>query len=458
MRIAFGTSAYQLRALPLSAQDMVNYYLEPAPPQSKALAACIPAYGCRTLATVGFGYGRGGTVVNGVLYAVYGETLYRINSDYSADALGTIPGVSYVDMAGDESNLMLVTDSTGWYWNGTTLAQVTDTDFPGAEWVEVLDGYYVIGAPDSGQFYVSANRNPASWDGLDFATAEKYPDDLVGAVVNGGELFLFGRESYEVWYNSGDADFTLARASNGFGEIGCLSRFGMVKADNGIFFLGHDGVIYRLNGYDPVRVSTAAIEQAIEEMADKTCFALTWNEGGHKFAGFSFDTATFVFDIATQLWHRRQSYGLARWRPLFIARVYDKWITGDFYSNVLGELSATTYQEFDQVLRGSVTSPPVGEDNRRIIHSRVELVFEQGVGLSTGQGSDPQVMLQFSDDGGRTWSTEKWRGLGRIGEYKRRAIWNRLGQARDRIYRFAVSDPVPRTLIFATTESAVGGY
>ena len=301
MQIAFGTSAYTLRALPLSAQDMVNYYLESAPPKSKTLAACVPAYGSRSLAIIGSGYCRGGVVVNGVLYAVYGPTLYRINSDYSADALGIIPGSKYVDMAGDETNLMLVTQGRGWYWNGLTLQEVADTDFPGAEWVEVIDGYYVIGAPDSGQFYISANRNPSSWDGLDFATAEKYPDDIVGAVVNGGEIFFFGRESYEVWYNSGDADFALSRSSNGFGEIGCLSRFGMVKADNGIFFLGHDGVIYRLNGYDPVRVSTAAIEQAVEEMADKTCFAFSFNEGGHKFVAFSFDDATFVYDIATQL-------------------------------------------------------------------------------------------------------------------------------------------------------------
>jgi hypothetical protein len=80
-------------------------------------------------------------------------------------------------------------------------------------------------------------------------------------------------------------------------------------------------------------------------------------------------------------------------------------------------------------------------------------VFEQGVGLITGQGSDPQVMLQFSDDGGRTWSSERWRSLGRIGEYRTRTRWLRNGSARDRIYRYAMSDPVRRNLILATTEA-----
>lgn len=457
MQIPFGVSAFALRQLPLSAQDMLNYYLEPAPPKAKTFAACVPSYGIATVTVSNItGYCRGAVVLNGVLFAVYGTTLYRINADFTATVLGSVPGVKYVDMAGDEINIMLVTEDLGYYWNGTTLAAITDPDFPGAEWVENLNGYFVIGKPGSGQFYVSANRNPSSWDALAFATAEKYPDDLVGGIVNGGELVAFGRESFEVYYDSGDPDFPLARAPNGFGDIGCLSRFGMVRADNRIHFLGHDGVIYSLNGYDPMRISTASIEQAVEEMEDKTCYALTWNEGGHKFIAFSFDTGTYVYDIASQLWHRRESYGLPRWRPLFIARVYDKWLTGDFYSNKLGELSGSTFEEFGNVLRGVITSPPISEENRMIRHARVELVFEQGVGTSTGQGADPQVMLQFSDNGGRTWSTEKWRGLGKIGEFLRRALFNRLGQARDRIYRLMVSDPVPRTLILATTEAIPG--
>jgi hypothetical protein len=88
-------------------------------------------------------------------------------------------------------------------------------------------------------------------------------------------------------------------------------------------------------------------------------------------------------------------------------------------------------------------------------HDEVQLVFQQGVGLASGQGYDPKVMLQWSDDGGRTWSSERWRALGKMGEYRKRGpTWNALGSARDRCYRFAISDPVRRTLILATTEAA----
>lgn len=458
MELAFGTQSYRLRSLPLSAQRMVNYCLEVAPPKAKTYAACVPAYGIVQKAVIEAGYCRGGCVINGVPYAVYGSKFYRIKSNFDVVELGTIPGSHYVDMAGDEINVMLVTDGLGYYWNGATFQLITSSEFPGAEWVECLDGYFIVGAPNSGQFYISANRNPASWDGLDFGTAEKYPDDLVAGIVNYGELYLFGKESFEVWYDSGNSDFPFTRTPNGFGELGCLSRFGVAKADNGVIFLGHDGVFYRLNGYEPQRISTPAVEQAVEDYADKTCFALSWNEGGHKFVSFSFDEGTWVYDVSTGLWHERVSYGLPRWRPLFILRAFDTWLVGDFYTNALGELSADAFTEYDFVMRGSVTSPPVAQENKRVVHSRLELVFEQGVGLATGQGSDPQVMLRFSDDGGRTWSTEKWRPLGKVGEFRTRALFNRLGQARDRVYEYVVTDPVRRTLILATADSVVGNY
>ena len=104
------------------------------------------------------------------------------------------------------------------------------------------------------------------------------------------------------------------------------------------------------------------------------------------------------------------------------------------------------------------TSPPVTAENRRMNHSRLELVFESGVGLNLGQGSDPQVMLDWSDDGGRTWSAQRFRSLGKMGRFRARTIWNQLGQARDRVYRYQISDPVRRTLILATTEAMTGTY
>jgi hypothetical protein len=455
MRIPFGTQSYQHQSLPLSAQRMVNCYLEPAPPHAKTFAAVIAAFGVAAFTTVGSGSLRGAKVVRGTLYVVSGTSLYRVSSSGAATTLGTIAGTGFVFIEGDETNVMVVEPESqdGWYWNGTTVAQITDTDWPGAVWLGYIDGYFAIIAPDSGQFFVTANRNPASIDALDFASAERYPDDLVTGIVDHGEMILFGTESGEGFFNSGNADFPLSRIQAASFEVGCLCPRGPQKLDNSIFFPGSDGRVYRLNGYVPQVISTPVVEQAIARATDRNFIGLAWKEPGHDFYALKSADFAFVFDISSGLWHERASHGLSAWRWEFVLRAYEQWIVGDSQSNALGTLSADTFTEFGETMRVEATSPPVGNDNERVTHSCVELVFEQGVGAVSGNDADPQCMLQFSDDGGRTWSSERWRSIGRMGKYKHRARWFRNGKARDRIYRYAMSAAVRRNLILATTKA-----
>lgn len=452
MQIAFGTESYRLADRSLSSQRMVNGYLEPAPPKAKTLAAIVPCFGIEQLSLIGTGPMRGGLVVNDKIYVVSGQTLYSVDQQGNGTALGAIPGVGLVSMAADEINVMVVVNPNGYFYNGSTVQPITDPDFPGAEWVENFDGYYVVGEPSSGEFAISANRDPSSWDALDFASAEKYPDNLVRGIAQLGELILLGKESGEVWVDSGDPNFPLTKSAAGIWEVGCMSRLGPAKADNTVFFPGSDGIVYRLNGYTPQRVSTTAIEQAIQAATDKDFRGIAWAENGHTHYGlFSTDFA-FVYDCSTQLWWERLSFRSTSWRAAFVIRAHKQLYVGDITSNRFGLLTPKSFEDFGEVLRGSCTSPPISQDNTRLTHSRIELVFEQGVGIPSGQGADPQVMLRHSDDGGRTWSSERWRGLGKMGEFRRRAIWNRNGQARDRVYEYSISDPVRRTLILATAD------
>jgi hypothetical protein len=265
-------------------------------------------------------------------------------------------------------------------------------------------------------------------------------------------MILTGTESAEGFYNSGNADFPLSKIQGSDIEIGCTAPFGPAKSDNTIFFPGSDGKVYRLDGYTPRVISTPVVEQAIARAQDRDFIGLTWGEPGHSFYALKCADFAFSYDISSNLWHERESYGYDSWRWSAVVRAYDRWLVFDAQTSKIGVLSSSVSTEFGAPMRVSATSPPVGEDNVRMTHHRLELVFEQGVGLVSGQGADPQVMLQHSDDGGRTWSSERWRSLGRIGEFKHRAVWNRNGQARDRIYRYSITDPVRRTLILATAD------
>jgi hypothetical protein len=281
----------------------------------------------------------------------------------------------------------------------------------------------------------------------------------VTSITDHREVFLFKRDAAEVWYNSGAADFPLTRTASGYMEKGCVSRFGAIKADNSVFFAASDGTLCRVNGYTPVIISTTAIEQAIAKYATQECIAHTWIESSHTMVAFTYIENTFVYDCSTQLWHERQSYGLKNWRAAFVLRASNMTLVGDSQSNRLGILDAQVFTEWDQPLVSSVTSPPVPHppDQETLQHAYLELIFEQGVGLNTGQGSDPKVMVQYSNNDGRTWSNEIWRPLGKIGEFNAAALINRLGQTtrrQGRIYRYSMSDPTRRTLIQALTDSA----
>lgn len=455
MIVPFGTQSYAHRSRPLSSQRMLNCYLEAAPPSAKTLAANVPAFGISSFTTAGNGPMRGGIVVNNRAFVVSGTGLYEINSAGNATLLGTIPNLDRVFMAGDGTNVVVATKGDAYVYNGTTLSKITDTDFPGALALAFLDGYTLVIEPDSGKFWVCETvYTPTAWNALDFATAEGAPDDLVSMVVDHREVFLFGRESTEVWYNSGGSDFPLDRTPSGFIEVGCLSTHGPAKIDNTVFFPANDFTVRRLDGYTPVRVSTHAVEQAIEGYTDKTCYGMTWVEGGHSFYGLTFSEGTWVYDVATQLWHERQSYGQTNWKPAFAIRAFNKLLVGDSTSNKIGVLDPNTFTEWGNPLVASSTAPSIANENRMIEHKRLELVFETGVGLATGQGSDPKVMLDWSNDGGRTWSNEYQLSLGKQGKFNQRVFRTRLGQARDRVYRYSISDPVRRTLIQAVLDAA----
>ena len=448
MRIPFGTQSYQHRSRPVSAQRMVNAYLE-TPPTAKEVPPVVQSFGIRSLSTVGNGPMRGGCVINGVPFVVSGNKLFRVNSAGTGTELGTIPGLRYVDMIGDSDEVICVTEGNMYRYFDGAVAQVIDPDFPGAQWVEYLDGYAIVG-PGDGTVYV--NQTPgdfSGWNALDFASAEGAPDDILGCIVDHRQVFLGGKETIEIWENTGNADFPLERSPGGFIELGLGATFGFAKNSNTVFFYASDGTIRMLNGYDPQRVSTHAVEQAIESYADKNCYTLTWMESGHAMVAFVWAEGTWVYDLSTQLWHERQSYGMTRWRPAVILRAFGSWLVGDHTSNKLGTLDPETFSEWGDVLRWSATCPSINRENQFLRHQRLELVFETGVGLISGQGSDPQTMLRFSDDGGRTWSNEHWRSMGSMGAYRTRAVWNRLGMARDRVYEISVSDPVRRTLVEA---------
>ena len=438
--------SYRLDSVTASNSRLINCYAEVVP-QGKQHVRLTRAPGVASFATVGSGAGRGITTMADVLYAVTGTTLYSVSSTGTATSIGTIAGSAPCFFANNGTELVIGTDGGTWYVYDGTLAAIADADFTarGARACAFVDNYIAFVEPSSGRWFVSDLADAASYDALNFATAEGSPDKLITICVDHREVVLFGVDSTELWYDAGTTGFPFERSPGGFIELGAASVKGFCKADNSVFWLASDLTVRRLDGRTPRRVSHHGFEERIRgysTTSDCVCHSYTFN--GHLCVVFHFPTAgeTWVYDITAGEWHERETYNDDGWQVSGIAECYGKVLVQNAVSGVVGYMSNSTYTEFGDVQRAEWTYQNVYGENRWLPHSSLEIVCETGVGLVTGQGSDPQLTLEISNDGGRTWTTLPTRTIGAQGEYRTRVKWHRLGASRDRVYRCSISDPV----------------
>ena len=283
-------SSYVTRSVNAADARMVNLYPEIVPEAGKEPAFLMRAPGLRKLANIGTGPVRGLWQLGGYLYVVSGLKLYKVDSNYTATALGTVADNGPVCMADNGTQIFIAANPEGYIYNTSTnvFAKITDPDFPGAGTVGYLDGYFVFNEPGSQKFWVTSLLDGTSVDPLDFASAEGAPDGLVGLIVDHRETWLFGTNSVEVWYDAGLLDFPLQRVQGAFNEIGCAAPYSVAKMDNGLFWLGRDargqGMVYRANGYTGQRISTHAVEWQIQQYSDiSDAIGYTYQQDGHSF-------------------------------------------------------------------------------------------------------------------------------------------------------------------------------
>lgn len=297
---------------------------------------------------------------------------------------------------------------------------------------------------------------------LSYATAESSPDNIVALHSIHGELWIVGDQSTEVWYNSGAADFPFARIHGAISNNGTVAPYSVQNNGSNLFWLGSSaqgyGQIWSSNGYQPKKISTPSIDYMVEQLSTiEDAVGWCYTAEGHNFYCLSFiaGNKTLCYDLTTDEWHER-----AYWNPLTssfeahrvicAAFAHGRNYVGDRSYPRIYELSLDTYTDNGEIVRRVRTGPHIHQDRCRLFHKEFEIDIERGIGLDGDvQGSEPMAMLQWSDDGGFTFSNETWRSFGRLGEYKRRMVWHRLGMSRDRVYRLTVTDPAKCILVDA---------
>jgi hypothetical protein len=349
--------------------------------------------------------------------------------------------------------------------NIPVFGRITDAGFLGAQRVAFIEGWLILNRPNTRTFYTTG-PSPYSmlFPGLFFALKDSSTDNLVTLYENNRELWLIGERTSEVWFNAGGTNFAFQRLPGVGPQIGCAAVYSISRGGAQLVWLGKNeqgqNIVVCTNQYSFTRISNHAVEHAITQYpVVSDAIGYCYEEEGHLFYMLIFPTAdvTWAYDFVSQTWAKRLS-----WDP--IAAVYhrhrsncymdfgDIRIVGDYQTGQLHQMSRAFFTDAGNPLRALRRTPPIWEkENReRVFHSQLQIEFTPGVGLQTGQGNNPQVMLRWSDDGAFTWSNEHWTTIGLAGVTKNRAMWRQLGRARDRVYEAVISDPVQRDIIGAT--------
>jgi len=361
----------------------------------------------------------------------------------------------------------------GYYFDLTThaLTQIVSAGFLGSNRVDFIDGWFLFAQPGTQKLYTTGPTPYAlTFPGAFFAQKDTSSDNIVTHMAQNREWWIIGERTSEVWYDAGGANFSFSRIPGVAPQIGCSAVHSIARLGSSLVWLGRSergqNVVIQTEQYTYKDISTRAIEHQISQyplVSDAVGY--TYEEEGHLFYVLTFPTAdkTWVYDVSSGMWHERASYDPAsgvfhRHKSSCFCNYQNLRLVGDFQNQLAYQMSRAYYA--DGGTNPELSTPLIAlrrcphlwskENRERIFHSSVQVQFAPGVGLQVGQGVNPQAMMRFSDDGGTTFGTVRTTTIGAAGRYKNRAMWRRLGQARDRVYEVSISDPVKRDVVGAT--------
>lgn len=449
----------------------INFYLELADsPAAKGQRALYPSPG---FLTVFDGHTdqrvRGSFAQSGRAWAVIGAQLYELFWD-GATMTGTVRGAvatnslpaTFSSNGVGGNQLFITSGDLGYVLDLVThaLTHVVSSVRMGG----FLAGRFLALDVSLSEFRISDVENGLVWPADLVAQRQLGGDPWVSMMVFHGDIWLFGSVTREIWASTGAFPFPFEPIPGSLGEHGILAPFSVATLDGSLVWLGQNdqgqGTVWRVapQTYTPVEISTQAVAVALQTAAglsDGEAYA--YQEHGHTFYVLVLPAATetWVYDAKSGVWAERLYWStrLAQWqaqRPITHMFAFGMHLVGDRSSGVIYQASVNLKYDVDgAVIRRFREGPPVADENKRLFCNAFEADFETGLGTATGQGVDPTAMLSVSSDGGRLWAPERWRSMGKQGEYRTRVRWLMLGSGRDLRFRLVVTDPVYTRLVGA---------
>lgn len=450
-RINYGSQAYRRDNGNLPELRLINMFLERAPSSQNGIIL-LSRKGLTEHSLPGDGpiqavFQEDG-VFGGDVFSVSGGMLYR-----EASLIGPVEVHGPVFIAASADELAVCGSGPLYRYDGSTLTAVAFPDDALVAKVVFHDGLFLAARLNTQKWYFSAVLDADTWDALDFGSAESSPDNILDMAIMNDTMWLFGSNSIEPHANTGDADLPYQRIEQRIFTKGVRATGTVVALDNTLFFVGSDGLVYRL-GEVPERISDNGIEERIAQSASVTCFGFIFE--GHAFYSIRLDDGTFAFDASTEQWCEMQTNG-GQFRGCCACMDGTTAILGDDSDGILWTFGG--YADGDDALTRLFTAGAHIDGGTLIVDN---LLIEANVGwteLLSGQGSDPVLEVRFSRDAGATWGDWRPVSLGTQGHYRNKAEVRRCGMFDfpGMLCEARVTDPVPFRVSGALINEPGGG-
>ena len=464
--------SYTAQSALVDQERTVNMYLERAEaPGATARTALYPIPGFRVSSTGTTGFGRAHFATGGREFCIIGTDFIEINQFGVRTSRGTVAidgNPATISSTGDAGGELFITSGgNGYIFTLATNVLAAVANLAGlADMGESIDGYFLALDVSASTIYISDLLDGTTWDLTNYIQRSAAPDPWVAIKVSSKYLYFLGSQTSEVWYNAGTFPIPFQPHPSGFMNYGCTAPWSAEVVGSTVCWLGATingtGMVMRAAGLNPEDISTYATQYAFDQMID-TADAIgdSYTDRGHTFYVLTFGdgNATWCWDEQTQVWAERGhlnelTNAYDAWRPLYHVFAFGQHRVLDAKGADVYEMSPDFYTDIDGTsgIRWVRRAPSIVNENKYIKYNTFELDMEVGLGATTGQGSEPAVMMRMSNDGGKTFGNEQWRSGGKRGEYGARVRWTRCGSARKRVYEVSGSDPIPFRLLGAWQE------
>ncbi len=481
--IDFCGESWPLSATDISSERTVNFYPVLGRGNPHAMKSVSPIYlysteGCEIFAASSGTSVRGCIAVNEVGYFVVGSSFKKVTAAGVVTTIGTISTTtSTVIFADIFDQIMFVDGADGWIYtiSTNTLTKIVDADFPtGCTFCTSLDGYFCVSDPNTQKLRISALNNGLSWAAVDYALVQSNSDNVVRIVAHLDNFWALGTRTTEQFFDSANVLFPFEPVRGAVLPFGLAASNSVAKSATGLVFLAQSerGSIFPVlvvgSQVGPV-FNTGIREEisALETYSDAIGFI--YHHAEHEFYVLTFPTEhkTYVYDFDTNLTHERSSLDpdsleAMEWFPSCYMTLGGDSICGDSRSGNLMRLSTNLFTEngtrierrrrIASIVQPIKGSTPITGVNYITLYKFI-LRCQTSTGKLQGQGTDPQVMLKLSRDGGRTFDVEMTRDIGTVGEFADLVIWDMLGTAKKWCAEIRVSDPVDYKILEAYIET-----